>query len=139
MTTTTKLCALALGASTLFASTASAQSGETVMLEMFGGRGWEVSCEMAQSDGDRINTRDRGRGRIDNGRFAVTDVVSANCSYTVPAEGRLQLTLDTQRGALDCPFVEDSAGFCRAQFAAGTSGAFSIQTTSGASHLYTGS
>ena len=67
----------------------SPQSGEAFVLEMLGQRGWEVSCRLNQDDGDVIESRERGRGLHDNGRFAVADVTGGLCSYSVPERGEL--------------------------------------------------
>lgn len=92
-----------------------------------GERGWQVSCQLNQTDGDTVSSRERGRGLHDNGRFLVADVVSGTCSYDVPERAELRITMETRRSGLDCPFVQTEDGFCRAYFAAGQSGSFQIR------------
>ena len=42
--------------------------GDTVILQLYGQRAWEVSCEMEQSDGDTIASRERGGGMMNGSR-----------------------------------------------------------------------
>lgn len=122
--------AASLAGSLLLAGLATAQPappGNAFILEMMGERSWQVSCQLGQSDGDTVNTRERGRGLHDNGRFLINDVVSGSCSYSVPERGMLRVTMETRRSGLDCPFVETEDGFCRANFAAGQTGTFQIR------------
>ena len=73
----TMMIAASLAGATALALPATAQTpqgGEAFVLEMLGQRGWEVSCRLNQDDGDVIESRERGRGLHDNGRFAIGDV-----------------------------------------------------------------
>ncbi len=129
-TTLAASLAISLGSSWLLAGLATAQPappGDAFILQMMGERGWQVSCELGQSDGDTVTTRERGRGLHDNGRFLVSDVTSGSCSYDVPDRGMLRVTLETRRSGLECPFTETEDGFCRANFSAGQSGRFEIR------------
>ena len=73
--------AASLAGAVFFAGMAHAQTGsrDTAILEIYGERGWTVSCQMRQSDGDLINSRERGRGIRDTGRIIVSDVIDGRC------------------------------------------------------------
>lgn len=100
--------------------------GDSFVLEMMGQRGWEVSCRLSQEDGDVLETRERGRGLHDNGRFAIGDVTGGLCSYSVPERGELRLTMSVEHTGFDCPFTVTEAGFCRAYLQPGDHGSFQI-------------
>ncbi|MEA1940680.1 MAG: hypothetical protein U9P68_00385 [Pseudomonadota bacterium] len=103
--------------------------GDAFVLEMMGQRGWEVSCRLNQEDGDVLETRERGRGLHDNGRFAIGDVTGGLCSYSVPGRGELRLTMQVEHTGFDCPFTVTEAGFCRAYLQPGDSGSFQVTRT----------
>ncbi|WP_300543820.1 hypothetical protein [Maricaulis sp.] len=112
-------------------STAQTPRGsDAFVLEMLGQRGWEVSCRLTQDDGDVIESRERGRGLHDNGRFAIGDVTGGLCSYNVPDQGELRLTMTVEHTGFNCPFAITEAGFCRAYLRPGQSGSFQITRTS---------
>jgi len=107
-------------------SAQNAQDGEAFVLEMLGQRSWEVSCRLNQDDGDVIESRERGRGLHDNGRFAVGDVTGGLCSYSVPDRGELRLTLQVEHTGFNCPFTVTEAGYCRAYLQPGETGSFQV-------------
>ena len=122
--------AFALTAVFALAATASAsgvQSGDAFRLQMAGQSSWEVSCVLAQSDGDRVSSHQRGRSEQDRGRVLASDILNAQCSYAVPQTGMLQVSLDLSGTGFDCPFTIVEDGFCGAHFTAGQQGSFSIR------------
>lgn len=112
--------------------------GDTVALQLYGQRNWEISCEMNQTDGDRIASRERGRGSQSTGRIVARDVAAGSCDYTVADNGMLRVTLVLERTNLECPFEMTEDGFCRAYFSGGSTGSFQINSLS-ASNGETGS
>ena len=136
MKKTNMMLAASLAASMVFAPVAASQtlsSQDAFLLEAMGERGWSVSCQLDQADGDRVSTRDRGRGLHDNARVMVSDVQGGTCSYEVPDRGALRLTMRVEHTSFDCPFTLAEDGFCRAHFRAGTSGSFRIERIAGQS------
>lgn len=124
----TTILTAAFAAALISAGSASAQMaprGEAFVMEMLGQRGWQVSCELNQADGDTINTRDRGRGLLHNSRVAVGEVVGGTCSYSVPERGELRLTVNLDHTGFECPFTATDE-FCRANLAAGATGSFTV-------------
>ena len=112
------------------AATASAsgiQGGDAFKLQMAGQSSWEVSCVLAQGDGDRVSSHQRGRNEQDRGRVMADDILNAQCSYAVPQTGMLQVSLDLSGTGFDCPFTTVEDGVCGAHFAAGQEGSFSIR------------
>jgi hypothetical protein len=112
------------------AATASAsgiQGGDAFRLQMAGQSSWEVSCVLAQGDGDRVSSHQRGRNEQDRGRVMADDILNAQCSYAVPQSGMLQVSLDLSGTGFDCPFTTVEDGVCGAHFAAGQEGSFSIR------------
>ena len=109
------------------AQASAAPEGEAFLLEMLGQRGWEVTCRVTQDDGDAVNTRERGRGLNDNGRFLVADAVGGQCNYAVPENGELRLTLHVEHTRFECPFTITEAGFCRAYVNPGDTGSFVLR------------
>lgn len=126
--------AASLAGAILFSGVVHAQSGtrDTAILELYGERGWTVSCEMRQSDGDVINSRERGRGIRDTGRIVVSDVVGGTCDFDVPANGALMISLRTAHTPFECPFAVNANGDCQAAFRPGVDGRFQIRRASGA-------
>jgi hypothetical protein len=127
-----KLLTSAIALGLVCAGAASAQPvprSDAFVLEMFGQRAWQVSCELSQSDGDTVTTRDHGRGLLHNARAAVGDVTGGTCSYSVPDQGELRLTINLDHSDLECPFTVNDDGFCRASFAAGATGSFDVTRT----------
>lgn len=120
---------IALAGQTTAAQTfsgATPRGADAFVLEMLGQRGWEVSCRLSQNDGDVVENRERGRGLHDNARFAVGDVTGGLCSYTVPDQGELRLTLQVEHTGFNCPFAVTEAGYCRAYLRPGDSGSFQV-------------
>lgn len=103
--------------------------GDTVILQLYGQRAWEVSCEMDQSDGDTITSRERGGGSGSTGRILAQDVMLGTCDYRVGDNGMLRVTLVLDETGLDCPFTLTDEGLCRGYFAGGTSGSFTVTAT----------
>ena len=101
--------------------------GDLLVLNMVGQRGWRVSCELDQADGDRIAQSERGRGILHHDEIALRDVVAGDCAYEVPARGQLQMTLDISHTDFQCPFGASSDGFCQIQLEEGQSGRFAIR------------
>lgn len=135
MKKTNMMFAASLAAVTAFAPLAAAQNysrPDAFLLEAMGERGWTVSCQLDQADGDRVSTRDRGRGLHDNARVLVGDVVGGTCSYEVPERGALRLTMRVEHTRFECPFTITEEGFCRAHMRAGSSGSFRIEHRVGA-------
>ncbi|MGK0266631.1 MAG: hypothetical protein ACI82N_000879 [Maricaulis sp.] len=125
----TTILAAAFAAAIVSAGSASAQTaprGEAFVMEMLGQRGWQVSCELSQADGDTITTRDHGRGLMHNSRVAIGEVVGGTCSYSVPERGELRLTVNLAHTGFECPFTVTGGEFCRANLAAGESGSFIV-------------
>lgn len=138
----TMMIAASLAGATALALPATAQTpqgGEAFVLEMLGQRGWEVSCRLNQDDGDVIESRERGRGLHDNGRFAIGDVTGGLCSYSVPDRGELRLTLSVEHTGFNCPFTVTEAGFCRAYLRPGDTGSFQITRRAPTAVAQTGS
>lgn len=134
MKKTNMMFAASLAATVAFAPFAAAQNysrPDAFLLEAMGQRGWTVSCQLTQADGDRVTTRDRGRGLHDNARVQVSDVQSGTCSYEVPERGALRLTMRVDHTQFECPFTVTEEGFCRAQLRAGTSGSFRVERRAG--------
>ncbi|MBR9826794.1 MAG: hypothetical protein GYB36_13495 [Alphaproteobacteria bacterium] len=128
------MIAASLAGAILLSGVANAQSGgrDTAVFELYGERSWSVSCEVGQDDGDLINARERGRGARDTGRIVVADAVSGSCSYDVPENGALMVSMQTRHSVFDCPFTVTADGYCQAQFAPGTSGTFQFRRMAGA-------
>ncbi|WP_300526928.1 hypothetical protein [Maricaulis sp.] len=103
--------------------------GDTVILQLYGQRAWEVSCQMEQDDGDRIASRERGGGAGSTGRILAQDVMLGTCEYRVGHNGMLRVTLVLDQTGLDCPFTMTDEGLCRGYFAGGTSGSFTVTAT----------
>jgi len=128
------MIAASLAGAVFFTGFANAQSAgvrDDAILEMFGERGWAVSCQMRQTDGDVINSRERGHGFNGTGRIIVADVMSGTCSYDVPENGALMVSLRTQYTNFECPFTVTADGYCQAQFRAGSEGSFRIRQVRG--------
>ncbi len=135
MKKTNMMFAASLAAAMALAPAAAAQNysrPDAFLLEAMGERGWTVSCQLDQADGDRVSTRDRGRGLHDNARVLVGDVEAGTCSYEVPERGALRLTMRVEHSSFECPFTIIEEGFCRAHMRAGTSGSFRIELRAGA-------
>ena len=103
--------------------------GDTVILQLYGQRAWEVSCEMEQGDGDTIASRERGGGTGSSGRILAQDVTLGSCDYRVGDNGMLRVTLVLAQTSLACPFTLTDEGLCRGYFAGGTSGSFTVTAT----------
>lgn len=103
--------------------------GDTVILQLYGQRAWEVSCEMEQSDGDTIASRERGGGAGSTGRILAQDVMLGSCDYRVGDHGMLRVTLQLDETGLDCPFSMTDEGLCRGYFDGGMIGSFTITAT----------
>ena len=110
----------------VFCGTASADD-ETVLMQLYGQRSWYMSCEIEQADGDRIASRERGRGAESFGRIAAQSVEFGLCDYSVAENGMLRVTLMLDDSTLDCPFTITEDGLCRAYFSGGSTGSFTLQ------------
>ena len=111
----------------LTAGAAHAQDqGQTLILEFYGERSWEVSCTLIQSNGDYVETEEHAREGMATGRIAVRDVETGHCRYSTGQNAMLRVTFVTELTDFDCPFLYTEEDECRTYFAGESEGSFSI-------------
>jgi hypothetical protein len=121
------------GALLLAGAPAAAEEGETLILELFGERSWEVSCRLIQSDGDVVEAAETGAAGMSMGRIAVRDVVSGDCRYATDRNAMLRVTLVNGQSLFACPFFYTDDAVCRTYFTGESEGGFEILTAAAAS------
>jgi hypothetical protein len=90
--------------------------GETLILEFYGERQWEVSCTLIQADGDVIEASDHARDGMATGRIAVRNVESGECTVQTGQNAMLRVTLITELTSFECPFLYTEDDACRTYF-----------------------
>ncbi|MEL6284892.1 MAG: hypothetical protein AAFR41_13580 [Pseudomonadota bacterium] len=110
------------------AQTTTTDTGEDLILRLFGVRGWSVECSLEKARGEMSRPEARGRGGSSSGTIYGRDIVGGSCEARANARGPLEMTLVDDSEHFVCPFGDrDADAVCKGVLGAGQSIQFGIE------------